>query len=343
MQNNEPHLPRQFPPRRLQRKPKLLGQTRQHLHIIGARRVALGPGHHRPLLERQSLIRHHQLLVKQQLLAQPITSRTSPLRRVEREQARLNRLNRKAADGTSKLLRKHNAIGRHARALHRRALPLRPRPSLVLAPRHHPIREVNKRHPLGQLQRLLETIRQPCLDASLHRDAVHHHLDVVLVFLVENGRVLDGIKLAIHPQPRIARALPLGDFLAIFALAPAYHRRQQIGPRPLGQSHHPIHHLRNGLRRNRQPGRGRIRHPHPRPQQAHIIVNLGHRRHGRTRIATGGLLLDADRRAQPIDMLDIGLLHHLQKLPRIGAQRFHIAPLPLGIDRVKSEGALPRS
>ena len=36
-------------------------------------------------------------------------------------------------------------------------------------------------------------------------------------------------------------------------------------------------------------------------------------------------------------MLHIGFLHHFKELPRIGGQRFHIAPLPLGIDRVERE------
>ncbi len=42
-------------------------------------------------------------------------------------------------------------------------------------------------------------------------------------------------------------------------------------------------------------------------------------------------------------MLDIGFLHHLEELPRICAQRFHIAPLPFGIDSIKSERAFPRA
>ncbi len=36
-------------------------------------------------------------------------------------------------------------------------------------------------------------------------------------------------------------------------------------------------------------------------------------------------------------MIDVGLLHQLQELARIGRQRFHIAALALGIDRVESE------
>ena len=36
-------------------------------------------------------------------------------------------------------------------------------------------------------------------------------------------------------------------------------------------------------------------------------------------------------------MLDIGLLHHLQKLARISGERFDITALPLGINGVEGE------
>ena len=45
--------------------------------------------------------------------------------------------------------------------------------------------------PFGQLQRRLQRIRQPRLDALADDQAVDHHLDVVLVFLVERRGVLD--------------------------------------------------------------------------------------------------------------------------------------------------------
>ena len=56
--------------------------------------------------------------------------------------------------------------------------------------------------------------------------------------------------------------------------------------------------------------------------------------------STGGLLLDGDRRRQPLDVVDIRLLHHLEELPRIGRQALDIAPLALGIDRVEGERGL---
>ena len=80
-----------------------------------------------------------------------------------------------------------------------------------------------------------------------------------------------------------------------------------------------------------------------REQQPHVVVDLGRRADGRTRIADAVLLADRDRRRDAVDAIDVGLLHPLEKLPRVGRQRLDVAPLPFGVDRVEGERRLPRS
>ena len=41
-------------------------------------------------------------------------------------------------------------------------------------------------------------------------------------------------------------------------------------------------------------------------------------------------------------MINIGLARHIQKLPRIGRQAFHIAALAFGIDRIKRQRRFAR-
>ena len=106
---------------------------------------------------------------------------------------------------------------------------------------------------------------------------------------------------------------------------------------------HAVDHLRHGLADDRQAGRRRIGHADPRPQQAHVVVDLGHRADRRARVARGRLLLDRDRRRQALDQIDIGLLHQLEELPGIGRQALDIAALALGIDRVEGERRLARA
>ena len=57
------------------------------------------------------------------------------------------------------------------------------------------VRRIEIGQPLGELERGLEAVGEPRLDAFAHDDAVDHHLDVVLVLLVERGGVLDRVKL----------------------------------------------------------------------------------------------------------------------------------------------------
>jgi len=57
----------------------------------------------------------------------------------------------------------------------------------------------------------------------------------------------------------------------------------------------------------------------------------------------GRLLLDRDGRRESLDRVYVGLLHQPEELAGIGGERFHIAPLPLGVNRVERERRLPRS
>ena len=44
---------------------------------------------------------------------------------------------------------------------------------------------------------------------------------------------------------------------------------------------------------------------------------------------------------EPVDRVDVRLLHHLEELARVGGERLDVAALPLGVDRVEGEARLP--
>ena len=197
--------------------------------------------------------------------------------------------------------------------------------------------------PSASLQRGLEGFREPLPDIGAHHDAVHHHVDIVLEFLVERRGVRDLVIIAVDLQALEAALHPVGDFLAVFAFAVAHDRREDIKPRAFGQRQHAVDHLRDGLALDREAGRGRIGHADARPQQPHVIVDFGDGADGRARIARGGLLLDGNGGREAVDLVDIRLLHHLQELPRIGRERLDVAALALGIDGVEGERGLARA
>ena len=203
--------------------------------------------------------------------------------------------------------------------------------------------ELGHRQAIGKFERRLEALGEARAHVRPDDNAVDDHLDVVLELLVERRRIGDLVELAVDLQPLEAALHIVGDFLAVFALPAAHHRREQIEARPLRQSQHPVDHLAHRLALDRQAGCGRIGNADPRPEQAHIVVDLGHRAHGRARVLRGRLLLDRDRRREAVDLVDVRLLHHFEELARIGREQLDIAALALRIDRVEGERGLARA
>ncbi len=184
------------------------------------------------------------------------------------------------------------------------------------------IGELDHRHAVGELERTAPSeSASRVADVGPHHDAVDHHVDVVREFLVERRRLGDLVERAVDLDALEALLEELGELLAVLALAAAHDRRQQIEPRALRQRQHAVDHLRHGLALDRQAGRRRIGHADARPQQPHVVVDLGDGADGRARVLRGGLLLDRDGRRQAVDLVDVRLLHHLQELPGIGRQR----------------------
>ena len=162
-------------------------------------------------------------------------------------------------------------------------------------------------------------------------------------FLSSGLHVADFVERAVDLHALVALAQELGEFLFVFALAAAHDRRQHIDARAFRQRQHAVDHLRDGLAFDRQAGGGRIGHADARPQQAHVVVDLGDGADGRTRILRRGFLFDRNRRRQSVDLVDVRLLHHLEELPRVGRERLHIAALAFGIDRVEGERGFARA
>src|SRR5439155_181379 len=86
-----------------------------------------------------------------------------------------------------------------------------------------------------------------------------------------------------------------------------------------------------------------VRHADAREEHAQVVVDLGDGADGGARILAGRLLLDRDRGREPLDRVDLGLLHLLEELPRVGGERLDVAALALGVDGVEGERGLARA
>src|SRR3970282_2554103 len=68
-------------------------------------------------------------------------------------------------------------------------------------------------------------------------------------------------------------------------------------------------------------------------QQAKVVVYLGLGGDSGARVAGRPLLVDRDRRRQPLDVVDVRLLHEAEELAGIGRERLDVAPPPPRLDR----------
>ena len=189
----------------------------------------------------------------------------------------------------------------------------------------------------------LNALGQALLQVSAHLHPVYHHVNVVLLGLLERRQVLVFIDLPIDPKADVAQRLHLRKQLGELAFLLPRHGGHHHEFGVLGQGQHGVHHLAHRLRGQRQTVVRAERRACTGIQQAQVVVDLGHRAHGGARVVAGGLLLNADGGRQAFDQVNIGLVQPPQKLPRIGRQALHIAPLALGIERVKRQAGFARA
>ena len=166
--------------------------------------------------------------------------------------------------------------------------------------RTFPIGVRDQREALAQTQRGLNGVRKPrALRLGLRfapdHESVDDHLDAVLLHLVERDVLREVAHDAVDPHTRESAPACRDEELLMLALAVAHQRPEDEDARPFGERLDLVDDLLHGLRDDRDTMVGTVRHAHTREEQAHVVVDLGHRAHGRPRIPRGTLLIDRDR------------------------------------------------
>ena len=320
VQDQVPHRLGQLFPGRVQARPEMLGDAVERLQIISRGRTR--PGLDRAVVEAFFRIGHDQRRVHVEAAPEAVAGRTGAVRAVEREQPGLDLLDREARDRAGELRGQDQLLGR--------------------------VRVLDDQEAVGVVERGLDALGEALLEAPTCRrmgqhQAIDHELDVVLELLVELRRLVQLVQLAVDLDPLEARALQLGQFLPILALAAAHDRAQQIDPGALRQGHDPVDHLGDGLALDRQAGRGRIRNADPGEQQAQVVVDFRNRADRGARVLGRRLLLDRDRRRQARDRIDVRLLHQLEELAGVCGEALDVAPLAVGVNRIERERAFSRT
>ncbi len=202
------------------------------------------------------------------------------------------------------------------------------------------VRRDQQDEPVAQLRRLFERLMESRTKLRPDDDAVDDDLDVVLELLVERNWLRQVVKLAVHAHANVAEALGLVEDVAMLALSSLHHRGRDEQPGSLGEEQHLVGDLLDRLLADLATAVGTVRMADARVHEAQIVVDLGHGADRRPRVLARPLLVDGDRRAQPLDVIDVGLLHLAEKLTRVCAQRLDVATLAFRIDGVERERRL---
>ena len=283
--------------------------------LVETRRAAHRPGHERAVVDRERRIGDDEVRVDLLLRAEPRAARARAVRRVEREDARLQLRQRHAVIRTREVLREEHLLA---------------------------VDDVDHDEPLAEPERRLDRLRQPQAKVGLHDEPVDDDVDLVLELLVELGdAVVEHDLPSVDLRAREAFADQLLEDVLVLALAVAHERRVDREPRALIEPQHLVDDRVDRLAGDRLAADRTVRPAHPRVEQPEIVVDLGHRADGRTRVARRRLLVDRDRRAEAVDVVDVRLLHHLEELPGVRGERLDVAALSLRIDRVEGKARLP--
>ena len=262
-----------------------------------------------------------QVGVDLELGAQPVAGRAGPVGRVEREVAGRGLLEGEPAE------RARQVLGERDELL-----------GAVLAD------DADLGDAVGEPQGGLHRLGQALADVVAPHQPVDDDLDGVLLVAGQVVRAPFGQldHLAVDPGPGEPLLGQVVEQRLVLALAAPHHRGEHLEARPLGQVEDAVHDLLGGLAGHGAPAVGAVGMADPGVEQPEVVVDLGDRPHRRPRVAPGGLLVDRDGRRQPLDEVDVGLVHLPEELPGVGRQRLDVAALALGVDGVEGERRLAR-
>ena len=305
-------------------------------------RSALGPGRDRPAGQRGVGVGDNELGVDLEHRAQAVAVGAGAVRRVEREVAGGQLLERLAVGGPGQVLAEDDAPGLFAAGVAGGGAfgDLLPGDDLDLG------------YARGQPQSRLDRVGEPALDTLAQHQPVHHDGDVVHLVTGQLQAVgtagqsggarevgeLD--QLAVDDGPGEALPGEIGQQRVVGALAAPHHRRQHLEAGAGLHLQDAVHDLLGGLADESLTGLGIVGHADAGEEKTQVVVDLGDGADGGSGIARRALLVDRNRRRQALDEVDIGLVHLAQELPCVGRQRFHIAALALGVDGVEGQRTL---
>ena len=155
-------------------------------------------------------------------------------------------------------------------------------------------------------------------------------IDLHALFQVEN--------FAIDPHFGVTLFAHVVEEFAVVPLTAPDERRKELYFFALKALINFVEHLLLVVFDHRFAGHVAVGHGGAGEEEPQEIVDLGDGADRGAGVFARRLLLDGNDRTQPGDLLYFGPLHLSDELPGVGAEGFHVAALPLGVNGVEGEG-----
>ena len=153
---------------------------------------------------------------------------------------------------------------------------------------HH----VRDDQPARERRRGFDRVGQPTADIRADGNTVDHDLDVMLFSLGQLDLLGQVAHFAVHPHTDVTLPPRVLKHLYMLALFAADDRCEDLHARFFLQSHQPVDDLVDCLLVDFLAALRAVRRTDTRPQQTHVIVNLGDRADRRAWVLRGGFLVD---------------------------------------------------
>ena len=162
-------------------------------------------------------------------------------------------------------------------------------------------------------------------------------VDRVVAPPVELDVFVERSLLAVDAHLRESAGAQPGELLLELALPAAHDRREHVHALLVRREHHHVDDALERLGGDLAAAEVAMRDADVGEEQPEVVVDLGDGADRGARVRAGRLLLDGDGGRQAVDEVDVRLLHLLEELAGVGGERFDIAPLSFGVNRVEGQ------
>ena len=208
-----------------------------------------------------------------------------------------------------------------------------------------PLGDVDDESPLAESQCLFDRVGETFGKglARLEHQTIDDDFDGVLLLLGQGLHVHQSLQDAVDADAREALTLESVEAFSMLPLAVFHDGREQHEAGLVGQLPDLVDHGLGIAPSHCFAAVNAILFANAGVEDAEVVVDFRDGPDGGARVTAGGLLLNRDGGGKAADGVVVRFVHLADELAGIGAERFHVATLALGKNRVEGQAGLTRS